>query len=349
MLTIDGSFGEGGGQLLRTALSLSIILKKPFHIINIRAGRPKPGLQPQHLTCVKACQRISNAITKGDEINSKELTFIPTGDPESDLYHFDIGTAGSTSLLFQTLLYPLALSQGGTLILEGGTHVPHSPTYHYLERVFLPVIQSFGFKASLELKKAGFYPKGGGKIKAQIFPVSSFSIPDISPGFKPEKIEILSTISEDLPRHIMERQAKSAVDILTDYQLQGDVQMEKINSNSPGTMLLIVSKDKIKRAGFSSLGKRGLPAEEVAKSATYRFLEFLERDAQFEEYLGDQLLLPVSLSLIKTKEKSFQYTISKITKHILTQAWLIPQFLEDIKISIIEVEKTKGRIIVERR
>lgn len=159
MLIIDGSYGEGGGQILRTALSLSLILQKPFKIIKIRAGRQKPGLQPQHLACVKASKIISSAITEGDTLHSKELIFIPQKKPQKETYAFDIGTAGSTSLLLQTLFYPLSFSEGATLYLKGGTHVPHSPTYHYLEKVWLPVIKILDLKGILSLKDQVFIHK----------------------------------------------------------------------------------------------------------------------------------------------------------------------------------------------
>ncbi|MCS7198774.1 MAG: RNA 3'-terminal phosphate cyclase [Caldimicrobium sp.] len=345
LLFIDGSYGEGGGQLLRSALSLSIILNKPFKIKNIRANRPKPGLQPQHLTCVKACQRISSALVEGDHLDSQELIFIPTKKPENKLYHFQIGTAGSTSLLFQTLLYPLAFSQGGTLLLEGGTHVPYSPSYHYLKEVFLPLAELFGFRASLELERVGFYPRGGGKIRAKVWPIKEIKVPKLSPGFRVERLKILSLISEELPEHIMVRQANSALQILKENNLEGEVYFEKVKSSSPGTELLIVAINGLKRAGFSSLGKKGLPAEEVGRNTSHMLLKFLETSAQFEEHLGDQLLLPASLCLLQGKDKSFQYSVSKITKHLLTQAWLISQFLENIKITIEE----PGRVLIERR
>lgn len=348
MLIIDGSLGEGGGQILRTSLSLSVILKKPIKIINIRARRPKPGLQPQHLACVRACKALSSAETKGDELHSLELTFIPKREPAQGTYFFDIGTAGATTLLFQTLLYPLALSEGGEVILSGGTHVPYAPPYHYLTQVFLPVISLFGFKATLKLEKAGFYPKGGGKIRAKIEKVNSFSIPHFEKGFKPEKISIISLISKDLPSHILERQAKASQEVLQARGLLAEVSLEKVESASPGTMLFIVALSQNKRAGFSSLGKKGVPAEEVGKRAAYSLLSFLETQAQFEEHLGDQLLLPASLALHYKGKGFFSYEVSKVTKHLLTQALLIPLFLPTIKIKVIGEENQKGEVILER-
>ncbi|MCU4138657.1 MAG: RNA 3'-terminal phosphate cyclase [Thermodesulfobacteria bacterium] len=352
MLLIDGSYGEGGGQVLRTCLSLSVVFGKPFKIINIRKNRPKPGLQPQHLTCVKACAEISGAELKGAELNSQELIFIPKKKPINKTYTFDIKTAGSTSLLFQTLLYPLALSKGGELILKGGTHVPFSPPYHYLKYVFLPVVDSLGLKAEVSLEKAGFYPKGGGRIIAKISPWEKFRLPKFAEGFDPENIYIISLISENLPSHILERQAKSAKEKLLKKKLKPKEEiLEKIKSDSPGTMVFIYSidRDKVKRVGFTELGRKGYPAEKVGESAVAQFLEFLKTNTQIEKHLADQILIPISFAITKNNKKNFKYTTSKITKHLLTQAWLIPQFINEINIKILGKEGESGEVKIERK
>ena len=172
MLEIDGAFGEGGGQILRTALSLSLITGQAFRITNIRANRPRPGLRPQHLQAVEACARISTARVEGAAPGSRELAFAP-GTIIPGEYKFDIGTAGSVALLFQTLLLPLSLAgKTSTLSLVGGTHVPWSPCYHYLEMPWLELMRRIGFKCSLELARAGYYPRGGGELRADIRPAS---------------------------------------------------------------------------------------------------------------------------------------------------------------------------------
>lgn len=355
MLIIDGSFGEGGGQVLRTSLSLSIITGKPFKIHNIRANRPKPGLQPQHLTCVKAAAEISKAEVEGDFLGSKELVFRPRVFPSSGTYHFSIGTAGSTSLLFQTLLYPLVLHKGGILILEGGTHVPFSPSYHYLKYVFLPVLEFFGFKVELEILAYGFYPAGEGKIKAKVYPWNKATIPDFSEKFEPAKLEIHSVISEDLPQHILERQIKGSLEVLKKIDLQNiDIRTEKVKAKSSGTFVFIYSVDKegFKRAGFTELGRKGYPAEEVGRNAAFKFLNFLKTESHFEEHLTDQILIPIGLLLergIEIKFKEVSFTTSRVTQHQLTQRWLIPKFLESIDIKIRGEEGKKGYVKVSRR
>ncbi len=345
MLIIDGSYGEGGGQILRTALSLAVIFSKPIKLINIRASRPKPGLQPQHLTCVKALAFISQAEIRGAELNSKELIFVPKEVQIKNYYSFDIGTAGSVSLLFQALLYPLALTQDTVLYLKGGTHVPFSPCSHYIEMVFLPIVALMGLKVDFKLKKVGFYPKGGGEVEIRIYPWKDFQLPNFSPGFSPEKIRIISLISEDLPSHILERQTRSCKEILEKHGLKPEVDLQKVKSLSSGTAVFLCAEDQNKRVGFSSLGKRGLPAEKVGEKPALEFLNFLQTGAQLEEYLSDQILLPLSLILWKNKGFKFLYKTSKISKHLMTQAWLIPKFLKEIEIKL---EKT-GEIILERR
>lgn len=351
MLLIDGSYGEGGGQILRTSLSLSIILEKPFKIFNLRANRPKPGLQPQHLTCVKACGEISQAEIIGAELGSKELLFIPKKKPDHKTYTFDIKTAGSTSLLFQTLIYPLAFSQGGGLILKGGTHVSFSPCYHYLKYVFLPVLKFFGLKAEIEIKKAGFYPKGGGIIRAKVFTWENFDLPGFSPQFIPNETYVLSIISENLPSHILERQANSAQEKLLAYGIKNEKILEILKSDSPGAAVFIFSidKDKIKRVGFMELGKKGYPAEKVGENAANQFLRFLETKTQIEEHLADQILLPVVFAIIKGEKSKYSYTTSKINKHLITQAWLISKFIDKIKIQIFGKENEPGEVKIERK
>ncbi len=351
MLLIDGSYGEGGGQILRTSLSLAIIFKKPIKIFNIRAGRSKPGLQPQHLACVKAAVHLSKAEVKGAELHSKEIIFVPKETPPEGCYSFNIKTAGSTGLLFQTLLYPLALSKGGTLVLKGGTHVPYSPCYHYLKHVFLPVVEKFGLNASVNMEKAGFYPKGGGIIKSQIFSWKNFSIPKFASNFVPFRTKVISMISEDLPLHILERQSKSALKILKSAGLKADTTLKKVKADSPGTALFVYSedKDRIKRAGFTELGKKGYPAEEVGKNSALKFIKFLKSSSQIEEHLGDQILIPAALALINSEEKSFCYSVSRITKHLLTQAWLISRFISELKIEVKGKQGEVGYVRVEKR
>jgi len=362
MVVIDGSYGEGGGQILRSSLTLSLLTGKPFKLVNIRVKRKKPGLMPQHLACVKACKEISQAKTSGDTLGSTSLTFEPQREPKSGTYLFDIGTAGATTLLFQTLFLPLTLTNGADLTLKGGTHVPYSPTYHYLEYIYLPLLEPLGFKATLALEKVGFYPKGSGIIKARIkpaedlkaHPFSNQTSKDVCKPFDLEKVLIVSLISKDLPRHILERQANSVIWHLKNFSgVDGieqlcEVKFELVESISPGTMVFIMLQGKIFRAGFSSLGAKGLPAEKVGEIAAQSAVKFLKKGAQVDPHLADQLVLPLAYIVYLGKETSISYTTSEITMHFLSQAWLIPQFLEDVKVSIESLDNGKGIVKIER-
>jgi len=171
MLKIDGSYGEGGGQILRTALSLSCLLREPIEIFNIRKGRKVPGLQPQHLTCVKAAKRVSDADTEGDKVGSINLIFSPK-EVKGGYYLFDIGTAGSTSLVLQTLFLPLSLAPNPSKVeITGGTHVPWSPPFHYLNYIVIPILERMGLKIRLWIEKWGWYPIGGGIVHVRINPI----------------------------------------------------------------------------------------------------------------------------------------------------------------------------------
>ena len=340
MLVIDGSYGEGGGQILRTALTLSILTRTPFRLINIRAGRPKPGLRPQHLTCVKAAARLCKAEVSGAEKGSTEILFSP-GSPRAGAYTFDIGTAGATGLLFQTLLLPLAVSGGGRLILRGGTHVPMSPCFHYLAEVYLPVLSAMGLSARLKIRRYGFYPVGGGEILAEIEPFKALLGLTLEPPLAPETTYVLSVVSSDLPDHIRRRQALRAERLLREVGLSYEVRLERVKSPSSGTLVGIWGREGIKRLGYFALGAKGKPAEKVAEEAVRPYLEVLNARASVDEHLADQILLPAALASGKTF-----YVTSKITPHLLTNAWVIRQFLPKVKIEIRGQEGQPGEIII---
>ncbi|HIE33388.1 MAG TPA: RNA 3'-phosphate cyclase [Thermodesulfobacteriaceae bacterium] len=340
MLTIDGSYGEGGGQILRTALTLSLLTQKPFRLINIRAGRPKPGLRPQHLACVKAAARIGKAEVSGAERGSRDLLFVP-GRLRPGAYTFDIGTAGATGLLFQTLYLLLAIAGGGRLILRGGTHVPMSPCFHYLEEVFLPVLSAMGFSVRLEIRRYGFYPVGGGEILAEIGPLETLSGIRLEPPFAPKATSVLSVVTSDLPEHIRRRQAQRAEKLLREAGLACEVRLESVKSASSGTFVGVWGKDEIKRIGYFALGAKGKPAERVAEEAVRPYLENMRARASVDKYLADQILLPAALA----KGQTF-YVTPKITRHLLTNAWVIRHFLPETKIEIRGQEGQTGEVIV---
>ena len=312
MIEIDGSYGEGGGQILRTALSLSCLFKKPFRIFNIRKGRKKPGLMPQHLTCVRAAQLLSNAEVKGDQTGSTELLFLP-GEVKGGDFFFDIGTAGSTSLVLQTLIPAIVFSKitnnppfppflkGGergllkeksTITLKGGTHVHFSPCFHYLAGVFANFLKKIGIEIRLTIESYGFYPKGGGKVRAEIFPAKHVKPLNVMERGNILRLSGYSGVG-NLPLSIAERQRKALMNSLmthgfTEEQLvtppspslekggKGGFDIEILNVPTPGqgTFIFLQSESENSTAGFTSLGERGKRAEAVGEDAAMEFLNY---------------------------------------------------------------------------
>jgi RNA 3'-terminal phosphate cyclase (ATP) len=319
-LWFDGSYGEGGGQLLRTALALAVALARPIRLQGIRARRRKPGLQPQHHTVVRALAAISDAVVEGDEIGSTAVSFTPRGLRGGE-YRFDVGaergSAGSVALLFQSLLLPLSLAGvSSRLTLIGGTHVPWSPTVHYIRRVFLPALRGTGMDASIELVRWGWYPAGGGEIAATITPtpaLDGFTAPPSAP------IEGLSAVSR-LPRSIAERQRRRALERLAAAGLDPAIEIEEDGTAlGPGTMVFLASPA---RAGFAAFGRRGLLAERVADEAADQLLAWLRSRAEVDDHLADQLVPFLALA-----SRPSTFTCPTVSTHLRTVAWVVRQFL----------------------
>ncbi len=338
MLRLDGAFGEGGGQILRSALTLSLVTGKPFELINIRARRPQPGLRPQHLTCVKAAQKISRAKVTGAHKGSLSLRFEPQ-KIQPGHYVFDIGTAGAVSLVFQTVAIPLALAGGGSLLLKGGTHVPYAPCYHYLAYVYTPMLSLLGYSFSLSLLRYGFYPVGGGEIKAQIKTKGKGTPLILTEPYTKKDVEIFSIVSKDLPHHICLRQARRAEALLSRKGFSFKTKLEKVSAPSPGTLVFLLLAEGVKRAGFFSLGRKGKPAEKVAEEACAELLAFYETGAALDPYLSDQILLPLAVEQV-----SFCFTSSCLTRHFFTNLWVIQKFLPDFRPLVEGREGTPGKV-----
>jgi RNA 3'-phosphate cyclase len=318
MLYLDGSYGEGGGQIVRTSLSLSALLGQPVRIENIRAGRPNPGLRPQHLTAVKALAQVARAEVRGVELKSGALTFRPR-TPQAGRYFFDVaektGSAGSATLIAQTLLPPLLkASQTSTLIIRGGTHVPWSPPAHYLKQVFLPALAEAGAEVEMTIERWGWYPRGGGEVSLVIKPASHFSLLDWRASPSPESFRGLSAASR-LPDHIIHRQARRLKERLGNQVLVEEIQATGID---PGSFVFLWGP----RAGFSALGAKGKPAEKVADEVADSFSFFRKRRAAVDRHLADQIVLYLPL----TRGASTVLT-EEITSHLLTNLWVIEQFL----------------------
>ena len=324
MLVMDGSQGEGGGQILRTCLSLSALTGRPFRLENIRAGRSKPGLRPQHLTAVRAVAVLCQAELVGADLNSTVLEFRPQSSPQAGEYNFDVsdaaegGSAGAVTLIFQALLWPLLFAAGPSyLTLRGGTQVPFSPPYHYLAEVVRPAYAHLGASFATELKGWGWYPAGGGEITAVIEPAlclqaASFARESV------ERVEGMAAVT-NLPAHIPHRLARRAGNLLTQAGYSHQIEALRERSAGPGAGIVLW----LPNAGFTSLGRPGLPAEKVAETAVAELLAFLDNGAAVDRHLADQLLLPLALS-----QGSAILTTDQLTQHISTSADLLRQWLD---------------------
>jgi RNA 3'-terminal phosphate cyclase (ATP) len=336
-IEIDGSFGEGGGQILRTALSLSCITGCGLNLFNIRKSRKKPGLMQQHLTCVNAISEICNAEVLGNEAGSTELTFVPR-KIKSGNYYFDIKTAGSSSLVIQTLLPPLLFADKPSHIrIKGGTHVPFSPPYDYISEVFIPMLNRIGIKAESSISKYGFYPKGGGEVSFKIFPAEKITgMHAVSKG-NLFSITGHSAVS-NLPIHIAERQKDSLIQNLS--PLTAKINILEVPSFGQGTFVFLKGEYEYILTGFSSLGERGKRAEDVGNEAASLFKHSHNTSACLDPHLADQMVIYLCLA-----KKDSTFTTSRITQHLLTNLWTIEKFLK-IRYDIEGTLDSEGRISI---
>jgi len=339
LIEIDGSYGEGGGQILRTALTFSAILSRPLRVHHIRAGRKNPGLQPQHLKAVEALTRMTDGQTGGVKIGSDTITFIPKNILSGD-YKFEVGTAGSVTLLLQALLLPLCLSHGSSqLTLVGGTHVPWSPPFHYLQEVLFPTLKFMGISLETSIERWGWYPKGGGILHVEIKPVQELRPILLIDRGRLKKIRGTSAISH-LPRHVGERQKDEALRrIETELKMDAEIKvLYDVPANDPGSFFFLVAESEGAVAGFSSLGERGKRAEDVAKEAVDSLKEYFESDGCIDPHLADQLIPFISLA-----KGNSSFTTTRITEHLLTNLWVVQHFL-DVKISRWGKKGERGRV-----
>lgn len=333
LLTIDGAQGEGGGQVLRSALTLALVTGRPFRLINIRAGRKQPGLRPQHLAAIIGAADICGARCTGARVDAMELTFCP-GTVSPGNYRIDIGTAGSAPLVLQTLLLPLSLAKGPSSVsVIGGTHVPWSPSFHYLAWQWAPFMERLGCSLQLRLRQAGYYPRGGGLIEA----VTDGST-NLRPLDLPERgplldLWIISLVS-NLPESIARRQADRLLQRLRPLGLAPRCEIVRQSGRGRGTALIVLALCEHSSLCCCALGAPGKPAEQVADQAADELLDMLATDGAVDPYLADQLLLPLALA-----SGSSCLRTTGVSKHLLTNAWLIGHFLS----ATIDIEGEPGK------
>jgi RNA 3'-terminal phosphate cyclase (ATP) len=294
MIEIDGSKGEGGGQILRTSLSLSVATGKPFAIRNIRAGRAKPGLMRQHLTAVKAAAEISGAQVEGAEVGAMALTFRP-GPVKAGDYVFRIGSAGSTTLVLQTVLPPLALAGARSRVaIEGGTHNSGAPPFEFLDRCFLPLIRRMGFDVTAQLKRPGFYPAGGGCIEVEIGLAGPFA-PLVLEERGARISQMAEVVNANLPVVIAEREL-AAVGGLMGWPAEQLFIRARPDATGPGNCVLLTMTYEHVCEVATAFGRIGATSETVAGEAVKDARDYLASDAPIGCHLADQLILPMALA-----------------------------------------------------
>lgn len=294
MITIDGSQGEGGGQILRTSLALSLVTRQPFRIERIRARRQKPGLLKQHLTAVKAAKTVGCAEVEGAALSSQTLEFRP-GPVNPGNYRFAVGTAGSATLVLQTVLPALLTASGhSTLTLEGGTHNPMAPPFDFLARCFVPLIHRMGPSVELELRRHGFFPAGGGQFHARIQPSEKLSRLDLLERGSIRNRQARILVSK-LPEHVSKRELAVIRDELKWRADECAVEAVPYPVGPGNVVVLAIETEHVTEV-FTGFGERGRPAEEVARSAVQAAKTWLEADVPVDEHLADQLLIPMALA-----------------------------------------------------
>lgn len=336
-LHIDGSRGEGGGQILRTALGLSLVTGRPVRIDNIRARRNRPGLQHQHLTAVLAAAEVSQAQVEGAQLGSTSISFVPEGVFHGE-YRFDIGTAGSTSLVFQTLLPGLLSATGPTTLrILGGTHNVFAPPFGFLQDAFLPLVNRMGPRVEAELIRPGFYPEGGGEVVFRVTPAARWRRLDLPPQGRTRITRVTSVVAR-LPRHIADRELEVvAEDLDVPFRM---LEVVERDDAGPGNVLVIETEHNRVTDVFTGFGKKGLPAERVAEMLCREVGDFLDADVPVGPYLADQLLVPLALA------GGGSFGTVEPTLHATTNMNVIEQFL-DCRIRASRCDDTLWRIDVE--
>lgn len=319
MIVLDGATGEGGGQILRSALSLSMITGKPFRIENIRGNRPKPGLMRQHLVAVQAAARVCGAVTNEPAVGARELEFVP-GKIRGGSYSFAINSAGSCTLVLQTLLPALLFADAPSQVrIEGGTHNGKAPPVQFLQRAFLPILAKMGAKVGLQLLRYGFYPAGGGAILAEIEPCGHLEMLTLT-----ERGERLDAFAESFIANVPFNVARRELAVVGQAMGWDEKQLmtQALNdAQGPGNALLLTFEHAHVTEVFCAFGEKGVPAENVAQQAVAQARQYLGSGAALGEYLADQVMLPMALA------GGGSYTADSVSLHAQTNADVIEKFL----------------------
>ncbi len=343
-VVLDGSRGEGGGQILRTALTLSLLTGRPFRMVKIRANRNKPGLRPQHQKAVESAAALCEARVTGGGVGAKELTFSPAAYASRD-FSIDIGTAGSTGLVLQTLHLALALrsEKPARLVLTGGTFNPKAPAFPFLEATWCAYLKAFGMPLKLTMTTAGFYPRGGGQIEASIEPATPrpFTQSNRGPLQRLSGVAGVANLRDDIARRMRDR----AIKRLQEHGFSADIDLVRWPSPGQGAALYLTAEHEgTVPATFVGLGERGKPSEAVADLAVAELLAFeVVEHAAVDPHSADQILLPLAFAPGRS-----EFTVSEVTEHLRTNAETIRAFLDrTITIEEPQGDGEPGRVVIE--
>ncbi|HTJ41640.1 MAG TPA: RNA 3'-terminal phosphate cyclase [Kofleriaceae bacterium] len=322
---IDGSLGEGGGQVLRTSLALAAITGRAIRIDNVRARRAKPGLQRQHLACVLAAARVCNASVRGAVLGSGRVDFAPQAIVAGE-YVFDIGTAGSTGLVVQTVLPILLCASGPSrVVVTGGTHNPLAPSYDFLARAFVPIVRRMGADVSIEIERYGFNPGGGGRVVCTIVPSSLVGLELVDGGAVTRRHA--RAVSARLPTHVCEREL-AVVQSQLGWRVD-ECAASSVDAVTPGNALSL----EVERAGVveivTGFGEKGTRAELVASRACDELRAYLAHDAPVGEHLADQLLIPMALA------RGGRFRSAPLSRHARTNIEVVARFM-DVRFDVAE-------------
>lgn len=327
MIEIDGSYGEGGGQILRMGIALASLTKKPVRIFNIRANRPNPGLRRQHMVAIESLAKICNARVKGLHVDSRAIEFYPS-EIKGGSFEFDIGTAGSITLVLQACLLPSLFAENETrLRIIGGTDVKWAPPWDYFQNVFLRLLHKMGANIEAYLNRRGYYPVGGGEAEVYIKPCDKIKAIEFDE--KIGEIEGLVSIA-NLPIGIAERVKKAAETEFEKEGLKANIMIEETSASSSGVGIVLWTKGKI--LGSDSLGEKGKPAEQVGREAAQKLIEEIRADVDLDEKAVDQLLPYMAIA-----NEKMRFKCRYLSKHAETEIWLIKKFIS----ASFEIKKDK--------
>lgn len=319
MIELDGATGEGGGQILRSSLTLSMITGQPFRIKNIRANRSKPGLMRQHLVAVQSAAAISDALVTHAKVGSTELTFAPARIKAGD-YQFAIGTAGSCTLVLQTLLLALLHADGpSTVRISGGTHNGMAPPAHFLQRAYVRMLKAMGASVDIELVRAGFYPAGGGVMIATVAPCAQLKqLALIEPG--PRTAGFVEALIAGIPIDVATRELE-VIGAGMGWKESQLLVRGLPGDQGPGNALMLTLESEHVTEVFTALGEKAVRAESVAKQVLQEARHYIASGAAVGEHLADQLMLPMALA------GGGCYTAATVSQHVITNAEVIARFL----------------------